>query len=605
MIKLVKVEWAGFGALFEPGELRLDRRGLVLVLGDNHDTTAASSNGAGKTTLFKALSWGLYGRTVDGLTTNVIHKAARLATVDVKFETGRDTYLVKRTRTRRSGALSLHKLDGGVWRDVSQTKAADTQAAIEHLLGLDWNAFRCCCLFGQGDVARFASPTIGDAQRKAILTQVLGLDVYERARAGAKELAGFLVLERKRLADELAGLKDERADVLGKLAAGNATRVGLEELASNGIASLDGLNSRLAGKLAHVDTLADNIRELEAELDDATAAVTETKAEIDRARQVFEKRRAAHETARARADALKDPGPCPTCGAERDAPDPDEYTQARKVEKRALEKRERADELLVELYDERDAENASVVEARTELDQTRKLKRRTLGEVDDIKAEIETMTEELDDLDDRLDECNERVDELVNELADIDSKLTDIDTEHDAIETQLDDVGWWKNALGPKGIPAFAIEAVLPVLNAKTNQHLLVLADGDIVVEWMPTTEKVGGGAKEELTLKLVVEGIEEAKPSGGQQRKVELATELALAEIVQEREGSGTNALFLDEAFEGIDPDGAERVCEWLDGLGFDSVFVVSHTDEVEERFDSLAIVTKRGGRAKLSEET
>ena len=152
---------------------------------------------------------------------------------------------------------------------------------------------------------------------------------------------------------------------------------------------------------------------------------------------------------------------------------------------------------------------------------------------------------------------------------------------------QRDMYEWWVKGLGPKGVPAYAIEQSLPYINQRANTHLRILADGDIEVTWSATTEGSTGVTKEELTQNVIVEGIVGAKPSGGQSKKIELATEVALAEVMRESEG--------------VDYEGQQRVCEWLDTLPQDNILVVSHDTEIGAGFDTELWVTKQDGAGTI----
>jgi len=46
-------------------------------------------------------------------------------------------------------------------------------------------------------------------------------------------------------------------------------------------------------------------------------------------------------------------------------------------------------------------------------------------------------------------------------------------------------------------------------------------------------------------------------------------------------------NVVFFDEVLDGLDADGTRRVCEWLEGLPFASIFLVSHNSGVADAFD------------------
>lgn len=63
-MELYSISASNFGP-YEKFELPLYKQGLIWVGGINNDTDAADSNGSGKSSIFKAITWGLYGETID------------------------------------------------------------------------------------------------------------------------------------------------------------------------------------------------------------------------------------------------------------------------------------------------------------------------------------------------------------------------------------------------------------------------------------------------------------------------------------------------------------------------------------------------------------
>ena len=113
---------------FETLSLGFRRRGLVLILGDNRDTTAADNNGSGKSHIMKAISWALWGKTpdddkVDKLTRN--GQSYIMVNVDWTDEDG--DWSVKRTKKRSSSVQLVLEHNG---QDVSAPTVEATQVEI-------------------------------------------------------------------------------------------------------------------------------------------------------------------------------------------------------------------------------------------------------------------------------------------------------------------------------------------------------------------------------------------------------------------------------------------------------------------------------------------
>ncbi len=173
-------------------ELELNDQGLVYVTGINLDTDAADSNGGGKSTLFKAISWCLYGETVDELRGDaVIRRGAKKAEVEIDLGDTEPEYTVKRTRSKGKPKLELLKKNG----NPLEFSKDEIQKHIEKWVGLDFKSFKNSVLYGQGDAARFASPRTRDSERKDMLHRIMSTEILQSCHA--------IALERRR------GLRDK------------------------------------------------------------------------------------------------------------------------------------------------------------------------------------------------------------------------------------------------------------------------------------------------------------------------------------------------------------------------------------------------------------
>lgn len=191
-----------------------------LELGGARLATFVGANGSGKSALaIDALRYALFddarGRTDDlvqlGQNEMSVRAELTFAGADYAITRGRST----KARGSSFLELSIRRPDVGddAWRPLTGDTIRDTQAKIGELLRMDADTFDTAVLLGQGQANRFAEATAGD--RKRILGTVLGLDLWERAEARAREEArdveGSTAADRAtiaRLEAELAGRLD-------------------------------------------------------------------------------------------------------------------------------------------------------------------------------------------------------------------------------------------------------------------------------------------------------------------------------------------------------------------------------------------------------------
>lgn len=89
---------------------------------------------------------------------------------------------------------------------------------------------------------------------------------------------------------------------------------------------------------------------------------------------------------------------------------------------------------------------------------------------------------------------------------------------------------------------------------------------------------------------------------SGGQQTSIELAVDLAVAEVVSRRTGAVPSWLILDECFEGLGTAEKEGCLEILQGYAKDRlVLVVDHASEFKEMFSQFIDIEFKNGESFL----
>jgi DNA repair exonuclease SbcCD ATPase subunit len=629
MIKFERLRLTNFKVLAY-ADISLLNRGLVLVVGDNQDTDAATSNGAGKTTIFEAISWVLYGELPahGKLTDKVIRHGTNEAEVELSFRDDDRSYRVTRTRNKRGGSLT--------WcvNDVVMTgrTQADTQTLIIEALGLDWNAFRNTVLYGQGDVGRFADRDTTDGERKAILKKILNLGRFDDALARVRAVRAALVVERTKLNQELSSgqallgrVEDEieRARRMSDLwhttqeqkvatarqAIAEEADVNISGLSST-IVRLEELEGELLSDLDDYERFKNELRAIELEVRDLRAEslrnVKET-TERELARQRAIKRHREYTNAEYM-------GRCPECGqtlavhvtsmqgkveaALKAVTDIAEEIERLDEERRGIEgKTDAACERMQkakELVDYCDSVASDLGELRVSLREAR----RSLERANTVERRRAEAQQRLNMLLAQDDSHMDRLVELQFEAVRRGQNLDETRDQLAKLDAEDAPLAFWEQGYGNKGLPSFAMDSVLPLINMAAAKYLNVLSDGDLQVELTSTTDKKDGSQKESIDLRVVIEGAEGVIPSGGQWRKISLAVDLALMDLVASREGSRIDALFLDEALDGLDEEGRARVVQLLRGLREtrSTILVVTHDPSVAEHVPDAIVVTKKG---------
>jgi exonuclease SbcC len=172
----------------------------------------AGRNGAGKSSAFTlAPRFALFGDVVSGVSLDdLVRRGASEMSVTFEFEHQGSVYRAIRTRSTKGkgkSTMELQKQVNGQWESRSAEKIIDTEAVIRNLLNLDDETFTASSMILQGQANAFTGATAG--KRKEILSQILGLNVYEQLQESARQKAALLNIEIERAKDKLLTL-DER-----------------------------------------------------------------------------------------------------------------------------------------------------------------------------------------------------------------------------------------------------------------------------------------------------------------------------------------------------------------------------------------------------------
>lgn len=173
----IKLFIRGFLGYLHPTELDLTNS-YYFVLGENRCfPEVASTNGTGKSALLNAISWVLYGKTVDGeelSIADVKHTMAKKAEVIIFFDDGVEIHRQAGTSTKLEYRLKSHEewISGDVREIQRQVE--------DRILGINWRTFMATCVFSaKATTIQFlrAEPK----KRSELLSQLVDDLLFQRA----------------------------------------------------------------------------------------------------------------------------------------------------------------------------------------------------------------------------------------------------------------------------------------------------------------------------------------------------------------------------------------------------------------------------------------
>lgn len=615
----------------QEAEVDLGAKGIVLIVGENNDSGAANSNGSGKSTIFRALTWLLHGQAVEGGKFDFMMRGSGQAHVSLNLKVDEIPTLIQ--RTQKAGGTPSLKIYQNEKR-INPKGLKESQEIINKMIGLDWMAFRNTVLYGQGDIQHFADPRTTDSQRKAILSKILGFEKFDSARKVARtrlrtaqENETELEINMDKLEGLIEGLQlDWWESQESDWAETNEAKIReiQEEVSQlkDQMSGLDGLQERLTAlqtRFSKVDGVLDDLQETKAQRADLMSQRANVEKFEISANGFEDVTKVKINQFQTEIERFKD-GKCPTCGTPATGSHVKTTVEfSRKQMGKEGKNLKKIQERKKELENDKRNINSSILEVEEELSEEshwlemRGLVESKIEEVEEslgsklhLETNIQSMEDEIAQLKvkdnpftSKLQEAQDKAQEYSNEL-----KRLRRGTRVITAQTKL----WkfWVDGFGPGGLPSYLLDSVVPVISEKTNQYLEILADGDISIRMDTTSELKSGAVKDQLAIHSVIEGMGDVAPSGGQLRKITLACDLALMDVVAQREGSGIDLLLMDEVLDGLDATGRTRIMDLLDHLRTQrgTIFLVTHDPELlefSEKFDHTLKVIKEDGLATV----
>jgi exonuclease SbcC len=161
-------------------------------------------------------------------------------------------------------------------------------------------------------------------------------------------------------------------------------------------------------------------------------------------------------------------------------------------------------------------------------------------------------------------------------------------------------------AFGKKGIQALLIEQALPEIEIEANRLLAKMTDNQMSLRLETQRETKKGDTIETLDIKIADElGTRNYEMySGGEAFRIDLALRIALSRLLVQRAGASLPILIIDEGFGTQDSSGRERLIEAISSIqdDFEKIFVITHLEELKDRFPVLINVTKTANGSTIS---
>lgn len=616
--------------------LDLDNRGLLLIEGRNEDDSSAKSNGAGKSSIVDGIEWVLFGETARGISgDDVVNRVVGKNCCGlVVFTDGADTYSVCRYRKHKTGKNRLHLTHNGA--DITKGTDKLTQDALEKILGCTREVFIASIYAGQERMPNL--PAMTDKELKTLIEEAAGTRVLERAYEIARERAG---VAKRELAAATATL--QHAERVVDTAQSNALAIeeSCDMWRGKQDAKIAAARAELAAKVKEATAARDRANAFdeaainaeirraqdgltasskpipeEAQLNAANTKLASINAEI-RLKNGERTRCQSHIDSLDHAVGTN----CGECGKTYEVGD---LSAAKNASQAALD---RVEVDLRALLDKRKAAIALVEDLQSKVDAARSARSDTatliaalnaanararerenalaaLRQHIDTSKTLKTRLSELES------ETNPHIDALARAKAQVDQALRERESAATRLAAQTEQSLVAEESVkvfAPNGIRGEIIDVVTPFLNDRTSAYLGTLSDGNISATWNTIAETGKGDLREKFHIAVdnrngagSFEGL-----SGGERRKVRIATALALQDLVASRAYKPIKLFVGDELDDALDTAGLERLMTVLEekARAVGSVLIISHND-IGDWVRNHVTIVKKGGMSRLEEK-
>ncbi len=265
-----------------------------------------------------------------------------------------------------------------------------------------------------------------------------------------------------------------------------------------------------------------------------------------------------------------------------------------------------------------DEEIASLQEALTELETeiTRQqgeyeTARQTLAEAEAKAPDVEAAERALLDVQEQENRLNQEIGAARQRVAVLDElrlRKQSLEAERQEQTHLIRHYKTLERAFGKDGVPALLIEQALPEIEARANELLDRLSDGQMSVRFLTQTAyKDKSRADLRETLEIQISDGAGVRPyelySGGEAFRVNFAIRVALAEVLTHRKGARLQTLVIDEGFGSQDAQGRQRLIEAINSIraDFAKILVITHLEDLKDAFPARIEVEKTADGSRV----
>ena len=526
--------------------------GITLISGHNQDDN--TSEGSGKSSVINALSWCLYGQIpakeigID----EVIREGSKSCSVEVELTSGH-----KIIRSRNTNDLCIIEPDG---KKTKGKDIKDTQKKIVLLLGMSFETFAQSVFFAQNYNGKFI--TASQEEKAKVLSELQDLSWCDKSAKMAYEKYKESSLEINKLEYQLKQKEETKGLVKAQLNTFKEMNQKLENDKMVNILTIKAKIGQNNDQIVQYEKDMITLNEVGSYIKINKEKMQQYEEELGELNTLLSHLKGM-EQQYLNAKNMKD---CPTCGQSicKDIPEPDYPEDPLKVieiinlRKEDLKEFRRQDAEMLE-------QQAKLKESQFKLNF---LKKQNL----DLELELKKVEESGNGYLEKIIELEKKITEFDSIISEIQIKTNTEYDKGESLKTLRE---------GFKELKSHIFKSLLNQLNHKANRYLQEFFDVSAAISFTNVSED------EEISkiiTTVIIDGNERSLGllSGGQFRRVQIAVDFALSEIVSERRGNPMNIRILDEAFKDLSTSSMNKIISILERMP-GSTIIIEHNDLIK----------------------
>ncbi len=548
-------------------ELDLATQGTTLIVGEN---------GAGKSTILDALTFALFGKPFRNINKPQLVNSItnRETLVELEFMIGKNNYVIR--RGLRPNVFEVYCNDTLLNQEAEMR---DYQELLERkILKTNYKSFCQVVVLGSASFVPFMQLPAG--QRRSIIEDLLDLQVFTvmntLLKSRVQENQDQIVKnssDQKLVSEKIKMLKAHLNEVRSKS----------EQFIREKTTTLENLESKVAEILSAKQTL----REQAADLNVDATYVAALESRLERMRVLRSRMETKVSMLVKDIKFFTDHDSCPTCRQNINREFSCQIVSQRETETKEIEA---GLQELARKHEQLHAELNKFLDLDKKYDEI-------ITQISHETLRARMYSDQIKSIQKEIDDAQRDSDETSGlKVADLETQLNEMTSLYNELQDDRQVLAAASSMLKDGGIKTKIVNQYVPIINKLINKYL---SEFDLFVEFHldeQFNETIKSRHRDEFSY---------ASFSEGEKQKIDLAILFTWRAVAKLRNSLNTNLLILDEVFDSsLDSTAADDLLKILQALSRESnVFIISHRDNLHDRFTNTIRFVKHKNFSKLEE--